>query len=222
VERQSRQNFLDSLILLLVRLYASMWKRWSPTGPVSLPTHGSALVVVNHTCSADAMFLQAGCPRILSVLCSAEHYRIHPLARLCLDYAGCVPVRRRCVDVTAVRAALRRLAEGRILCVYPEGNLSGVARGRMLRWKYGAAYLALRSGVPVYPAYIAGGPRTHHLLRAWLRRSARLVRVYFGPPVDLSAYRGRRIHRQTLEEVTKLLVQRVLDLQPSPARRRPT
>jgi 1-acyl-sn-glycerol-3-phosphate acyltransferase len=212
-QRRWRYRFLDGLLLWLVRLYAALWQRWSPSGPVPFPAKGPALIVVNHTCSADAMFLQAGCPRIISVLCSSEHYHLHPLSRKLLDYAGCVAVRRRGLDVPAVRAALRRLAEGRILLVFPEGNLSGAARGRMIPWKHGAAYLALRSGAPVYPACISGGPQTHRLLRAWLGRSGRSVRVRFGQRVDLSAYQGSSLHRQTLEEVTTLLVQRVRDLQ---------
>jgi 1-acyl-sn-glycerol-3-phosphate acyltransferase len=118
-----------------------------------------------------------------------------------------------------VRRALRCLAAGRILVVFPEGNLSGVELGRMRRWKYGTAYLALKSGVPVFPAWIEGGPRTDELLQAWLCRSGKAVRVHYGAAANLSEYRGRKITRALLEEVTELLKAHVRALRPC---RRPT
>jgi hypothetical protein len=40
------------------------------------------------------------------------------------------------------------------------------------------------------------------------------VRVYYGPPVDLSAYYGLPINRKILEEVTAFLMERVGALRP--------
>src|SRR5262249_55830587 len=90
----------------------------------------------------------------------------------------------------------------------------GVAKGRLRAGKHGAALLALRMRAPVYPAYIAGGPRTEDLLLAWLWPPPGRVRVYFGPPVDLSAYHGRPRTRRLLEEVTSLLMRSIQALQP--------
>src|SRR5206468_415427 len=128
----------------------------------------------------------------------------------------CVPVGRDGRDPVAARKALRQLLAGRAVGLFPESNLAGVARDRLRPGKHGAAFLALASGAPVYPVYIAGGPRTHRLLRAWLWPSRKAVRVFFGPEVDLSAYRGRRRTRAVLEEVTQLLMRRIEALKPSP------
>ena len=81
--------------------------------------------------------------------------------------------------------------------------------------KSGAALLALRSRAPVYPAYIAGGPRSERLLRDWLWPS-RGVAVIFGPPVELSAYYGQPINRSLLKDVTALLMRRIAELRPLP------
>ena len=59
---------------------------------------------------------------------------------------------------------------------------------------------------------IAGGPRTDSLLRAWVGRSGKASRVYYGPAIDLSPYRGKPITRAALEEVTELLRRRVGEL----------
>jgi 1-acyl-sn-glycerol-3-phosphate acyltransferase len=161
----------------------------------------------------------ADSPRILSFVTTHQHYNLSAISRWILQFAGCVPIERGGHDPVGVRRMLRCLQAGHILCVFPEGNLSGVGLGRMRRWKYGAAYLALKSGVPVYPVWIEGGPRTDRLVRAWLGRSGRFVQVHYGAAVDLAAYRGRKITRARLEEVAELLLKRVRETEKSGAGR---
>jgi 1-acyl-sn-glycerol-3-phosphate acyltransferase len=211
--RRSGRPLLEALALDVDRLYASLWHRWSG-GPAPLSAHGPAILVANHTCSADPTFLLAGSPRLFGFLTSRDHYNLHPLSRWLLDWLGCVPVTRNGQDASAAREALRRLAQGKALCVFPEGNLSGVGRGRLRAAKHGAAFLALASRAPVFPVYIAGGPRTHKLLQAWLWPCGRAVRVHYGQPVDLSAYYHRPRTRKLLAEVTELLMQQVAALAP--------
>ena len=64
------------------------------------------------------------------------------------------------------------------------------------------------------PAYIAGGPQTHKLLFAWARPSCKAVRVYFGKPIDLSAFQGRQFTRKLVEDVARYLMEQVLALAP--------
>jgi 1-acyl-sn-glycerol-3-phosphate acyltransferase len=208
--RRSGQVLVHYLGLGLVYLYARLWHRWSANGPARVPAGGPAILVSNHTCSADPAFLTAGCRRPLSFVIAREYYNIG-LLRPLFDYIGCVPVARNGRDAVGVRVALRRLDEGRILCIFPEGGLSHAGRRGIRPGKAGVALLALRSRVPVYPALITGGPQTTSLLRAWLGPSR--VRVTFGPPVDLSPYYGRPIDRKLLEEVTATLMHRIAALE---------
>jgi 1-acyl-sn-glycerol-3-phosphate acyltransferase len=218
--RRGRGTVFDGFAHDVTRLYVGFWHRWSSNGTVPLPAKGPAILISNHTCSSDGTFLAAGCPRMLSFLVAQEHYRIHPLAHRLLVHLGCVPVRRDGPDPIALRVALRRLQEGRVVCLFPEGNLSGVAKGRLRVPKQGVALLALRSRAPVFPSYIAGGPRTDKLLPAWLLRSPTPVRVTFGKAVDLSPYYDRPIDRKLLAEVTDLLMEHVKSLRPQRDRKR--
>jgi 1-acyl-sn-glycerol-3-phosphate acyltransferase len=213
--RRSRMSLADFLLLDVARAYVHLWHRWSCNRREPLPATGPAILYANHTCSADPMFLSAATRRHLAFLAAQEHYNLHPFTRRLLDHLRCVPVTRNGRDVTAARTALSRLRDGCVVCLFPEGGLSGIAHERLRRPKLGVALLALRSRAPVFPAYIAGGPRTHKLLRSWLMPSPRNVRVLFGPAVDLSAYYGRPIDRRLLEEVSELLMRRVADLRPS-------
>jgi 1-acyl-sn-glycerol-3-phosphate acyltransferase len=204
----------DFLGLGVANMYARLWHRGRSNGPAPFPAEGPALVISNHTCSADPMFLLSWSRRVVSFVVAREHYHLcRPIHRI-LAWLHCVPVTRGGLDVCAARNALRRLDEGRILCIFPEGNLSGVARNRLRPGKAGVALLALRRRVPVYPVYIAGGPRTEKLLRSWVYPSKVPVRVFYGPPIDLSAYHDRPLNRKTLEEVTAYLMQQVAALRP--------
>jgi 1-acyl-sn-glycerol-3-phosphate acyltransferase len=211
---RSGQDWRRAIYIGFVRSYAQVWHRsWTSRGHTLLPT-GPVILISNHTCSADPMFLQGLCTRVLAWLASAEHYEMHRWIRKLLDSSHSVPVKRNGCDAMALRSALLRLRDGRAVCIFPEGNLSGVAKGRLCAPKGGAAWLALKSGAAVVPAYIAGGPQTHKLLFAWTRPSCKAVRVYFGKPIDLSAFQGRPPTRKLVEDVASYLMEQVLALAP--------
>jgi 1-acyl-sn-glycerol-3-phosphate acyltransferase len=201
----------EYLAAFVFALYARCWhgcsiNRWLPVSP----TEG-ALLIANHTSSADAGILQAGCSRPLSFLIAEEFTRFKPV-RWFLDFTYCVPVRRDGHDVAAVRIGLERLRVGRFLVVFPEGNLSNAGRPGLRRGRCGAAYLALRSHARVFPAFIADGPETDEVLRSWLQPSR--ARLFFGDAIDLSAYYNRPINRKLLEDVTAHFMERIAALDP--------
>jgi 1-acyl-sn-glycerol-3-phosphate acyltransferase len=214
---RSGQTLAIFLGLGVVRAYTRLWHGYSSNGCPHLPVKGPAILLANHTCSADPAFLTTGCARPLSFLIAREFYLL-PMLRALFDYIHCVPVTRNGTDVLAVRTALRRLRDGRVLCIFPEGDLSNAGRPQPRPGKAGVALLALRSQAPVIPAWIEGGPQTWDVTTAWLRPSRRRVRVVFGPAVDLAAYYDRPINRKLLEEVTALLMGHVAALRHRPRR----
>lgn len=198
----------------IIRFYVQFWHRWwAPTGN-KLPA-GPLIVISNHTSSSDPPSLQTACyPHVLSWLAWREPYDNSRMVRLIMDGVRCVPVARTGLDVVAVRGALRRLRDGYPLCLFPEGGLSGIGKGRLCVPKAGAAWLALKTGVPVVPAYITGGPQTSDLLPAWARPSRKAIRVYLGKPIDLSAYQGRPFTRKLVEEVSFYMMDQIRALAP--------
>lgn len=211
---RSRLAWMDFLILRGSFLYCRLLHRWSTNSPCPFPLTGPALIVCNHTCSADPTFLLAAVDRTFSVLLANEHFDLHPVTHAVLKHLRCVPVVRTGPDPVALRRALDRLAAGHLLCLFPEGNLSGIGLNRVRRAKHGVAYLALVSRVPVYPVYIAGGPRTDQLLKSWLMPTTRAVHVVFGKPVSLAHFYERPRTRQVIEEVTDFLMAQVTSLNP--------
>jgi 1-acyl-sn-glycerol-3-phosphate acyltransferase len=202
--------------LNLARFYTSLWHRWRSNRLAPFPDKGPALIISNHTCSADPTFLLSGSKRVFGFIVAREHFKLNRPFHWLLTWMRCVPVIRGGHDHVAVRTALRRLADGWMIGVFPEGGLSGVALDRLRPGKPGMSYLALKSRVPVYPAYIAGGPRTLKLLRSWLIPSKKPVHVIYGNPIDLSAYYDQPLTRKLLEEVTALLMAHIAALCPKP------
>ena len=207
---RSGEPWFDFLEQRTMYGFTRIWHRCTATGPNTLPHTGAAILISNHSSHADPGFLAATSPRKLHFLQAKECYEVF-LLRWFFRRAGCIPIARDGRDVAGLRLALRRLAEGAVVSIFPEGEVCPAGWGRLAPGKPGVALLALRSRAPVIPALISGGPRTKIMARAWLWPS-RGVRVTYGPPIDLSAYYGRRIDRKLLDEVTALLMQRIAGL----------
>jgi 1-acyl-sn-glycerol-3-phosphate acyltransferase len=147
------------------------------------------------------MILQAGCMRVLGFLIAkeyAEAWYCKPFCRI----LGCIPVKRDGRDLTATRAALRAIESGRVLPIFPEGKILAASGRQLGEAKPGAAFIALRSGVTVIPAYIRGTPKTASILRALVTPSQ--TRVVFGPPMSWNLADGpdRASEREQIEQVT--------------------
>jgi 1-acyl-sn-glycerol-3-phosphate acyltransferase len=211
--RHSELDWFDFFEREAIRFFAQVWHRCSRDGPDPLPATGPAILIANHPSQADPAFLIAICKRPPQFLQAQEYYQVFGL-RCLFARLGYIPVARDGHDVSAVRLALRRLREGSILGIFLEGDLTAACKRRNEEATAGAALLALRARVPVFPAYIAGGPQGRSLLQAWLWPSPG-VRVIYGDPIDLSGYLGRPLTHQMLHEVTALLMQRIEKLQPA-------
>jgi 1-acyl-sn-glycerol-3-phosphate acyltransferase len=171
----------------LVHIYCATMHRLIVLDPAPLPDRGPAILVSNHTSGIDNLVLQAGCRRVLGFMVAKEWYDAPIVGRLC-RVTGAIPVRRDGRDLNATREALRALSEGRVLPIFPEGRIHPDSGDSFLEGKPGAAFLTLRAGVPVIPAYIRGTPRTRLVTKAIVTPSR--ARVLFGPPIDLADLLG--------------------------------
>ncbi len=195
----------------MVIAYCALWHRLKTNGWAPLPSNGPAILIANHTCGIDHLVLQAGCRRLLGFIIAREYYDWSLIHWFC-KRVGCIPVNRDGRDVQAIRATLRALANGRVLVIFPEGRItpsSGRELGAILP---GAAYVAVRAGVPVIPSYIRGTPETDQIGES-LRTPSQAV-VTFGDPIDLTDFEPAQAGEKTAQaEVSRRFLQALLDLQ---------
>ena len=122
-------------------------------GLENIPKQGAALIVTNHLGDADLALGVAFTTRLPEVLSKAElHY--FPVLGWLMDAYGVIWVHRGQPDRRALRAALQGLAEGRLVTLAPEGRES--LTGALEEGTHGAAYLALKAGVPLMPVTFTG------------------------------------------------------------------
>jgi len=144
-----------------------------------LPARGGVLVVSNHQSYLDPILVAVGMPRPFHPMARETLFRFLPFALLIRSLYA-FPVRRASADLGAVREAMRRLKDGAVVLMFPEGTRT--RRGSIAPFKAGPITIAGRAGVPVVPAVIDGAfeawPRT-----AWLPRP-HTVRVAFGEPLS--------------------------------------
>jgi 1-acyl-sn-glycerol-3-phosphate acyltransferase len=190
-------RFVLRLTLVVVPLVARV--RVSTSMPYHL-TRGPLILASNHIANFDPIAAMSACAQMRiapRMMATGGLFRTPVLGPL-MRWAGHIPVDRgRDTIIDAVPAATEALRIASTIFIYPEGRI-GLDPGMWPeRARTGPARLALATGAPVVPVAIWGS----HEVIAYHGRSAMLrtllssvwrrpvVRVHFGPPVDLSDLR---------------------------------
>src|SRR5438876_5863848 len=118
-------------------------------GTDNLP-EGGFLLLPNQITWVDALVRQLACPRSIRYIIDEEFYRkpiLHPFLRL----VGCIPIDTR-HSHSAIRAATEKIAEGEIVCLFPEGQLE--RGGTLLRLRRGYELIARHANAAVVPVWL--------------------------------------------------------------------
>ena len=172
--------------------------------PCTLPDAGPAILVCNHISGLDPTVLQAISHRLITWMMAKEYFDVRAM-RWFYDAVRAIPVNRSGRDLAATRTAMRVLERGRILGIFPEGRIS--ENGSLLPFQTGVAMMAIKSDVPVIPAYIEGSMRDANMLQAFFHPHRGLVA--FGPPV---AFDRSDSSRHTIEAATDAIRAAVMAL----------
>lgn len=152
-----------------------LWRPETRGVPRVTDREGGLLIAANHQSFLDPMLIGVAWREPISYLARRSLFRIPGLGAL-MGALDAHPISRGAVDAAGVRTALRLLRGGRTVLVFPEGTRTH--DGSLGRFRPGAAALAVRCGVPMVPACVAGAYRCWPRTRA-LPRSGRTT-VAFG------------------------------------------
>jgi 1-acyl-sn-glycerol-3-phosphate acyltransferase len=202
-----RRQVLRGMVRWLARLAVFLLTRTRVSGLEKLLERGPGLLVFNHLGDADLVVWAAYTPLVVEALGKVELLDFPILGKL-LDAYGVIWVHRGQPDRAAFRAVFEGFKEGRMVAIAPEGRES--LTGSLEEGTGGAAYLALKSGVPVIPVTFTGTEnwRIYGNLKR-LRRTD--VTVTIGDPFKISSLPGRR---EAVERGTELIMRRLAEQLP--------
>jgi 1-acyl-sn-glycerol-3-phosphate acyltransferase len=165
---------------------------------------GAYLLATTHLSHLEPFLASIALRRKVDWMTRIEFYKYRIFAIL-LDWNDAFAVRRFGVPVSAIRTAIARLRQGRVIGICPEGGVAvgplSACRGGAL--KRGAALLAQRTGAPIVPCVMVG-TNTLNAVKPWIPFKRGRLWMSFGEPIypDMSAP-DRKIERQRLTEALR-------------------
>jgi 1-acyl-sn-glycerol-3-phosphate acyltransferase len=175
-----------------------------------LPPAGGVVVVANHACYLDPLFVawavdRAG--RRARFVATADVFRNRTSRWILTSLFALIPARRYRTDTRALREVLRYLAAGEIVCIFPEGERA--ALGSLQQPLAGTARFLAQLEYPVIPVGVSG---TYDVWPRWSGRFRRLpVTVRVGRPLD---FRGSDPQTLVYQSIRALI-----DVEPQPVHR---
>src|SRR5947199_1515421 len=182
------------------RLLVRCFYRVTALGLENIPT-GGFLLLPNHITWIDAIGLRLACSRPIRYVIDQEHYHkpiLHPILRT----LGCIPINTR-NSRSAIRAAAEKIAEGEIVCLFPEGQLERT--GSLLRLQRGYELIAWHANAQVVPVWLdqlwgsifsfQGG----RFFTKFPKRIPYPVTIAFGEPVNAEAANVATVREELLK-----------------------
>ena len=147
-------------------------------GRERVPLDGGALLLANHQSFLDPIFFGLSCQRMLDYVARDSLFNVPGLAWL-IRSLDAIPIDREGTGLAGLKETLRRLKQGDVVVVFPEGTRS--EDGEVGALKPGFAAVARRSKVAIIPAAIDGA----HLAWPRERKFPRFTRIQveFGEPI---------------------------------------
>ncbi|WP_321946898.1 MFS transporter [Paraburkholderia sp. J10-1] len=122
-----------------------------------IPAEGAAVLVCNHVSYVDAIVIMAESPRPIRFVMDQQIFR-SPFFGWVFRHAKAIPIAPAHEDPAALAAAYdacaAALAEGDLVCIFPEGKLTRT--GDMNPFRHGVTEILRRTPVPVVPLALRG------------------------------------------------------------------
>ncbi len=203
-------GFMKATLGSALKVFYQPWIR----GAQNIPDDGPAILASNHLAVIDSFFLPLMIRREVVFMGKSDYFtgtgvKGRAVAAF-MRGVGTIPVDRSGgkASEAALRTGLRRLHEGELFGIYPEGTRS--PDGRLYRGKTGVARLALESGAPVIPVAMIGtniaqpiGTKIPKLHR---------IGIVVGEPLDFSRYAGMSSDRFVLRSITDEIMYELMRL----------
>jgi len=188
-----------SFMRALLRIFTTVWFDLKVYGTENVPQTGGVLLVSNHQSFLDPPLIGVQLRRKASYLAKSGLFE-NPVFGWIIRNCNAFPVRQGEGDVGAVKETIRRLREGHMLTVFPEGGRS--EDGELQPILNGAALVVRKAQVPIVPIAIEGSFKAWPKHRKLWQRSP--VRVLIGKPAV--------VHDMKAKDITEFIDQQIREL----------
>jgi len=193
------RNWVWWISQVIVGIFFGIWLRFRAYGVERIPASGGALLLANHSSFIDPLLIGLPLKRPISYLARDTLFPI-PFVGWMLRHTYVMPLNRQGGSSAAIRETLRRMEQGFLVGLFPEGTRS--ADGQLGPFRPGFAALVRRTDLPIIPVGIAGANRA--LGRgSWFLRPRRVCVVFGEPlsPSEAAALRERGREEELVETV---------------------
>jgi len=181
--KKSTHTIFRFIVRIIIRLIA----RVEITGFENMPA-GGFVIAANHIGRLDAALAYYILDRPDIIMVVAEKYEKYAIFRWLVRITNGMFVDRYNADIHAIRETLRRLQQGQVFTITPEGTRS--KSGNLIEAKPGATYLAWKAGVPVLPVALTGTEDSVVVKR--LKHFKQLdIKIVAGSPFTLPSVKGK-------------------------------
>ena len=168
------------------------------------------IVAGNHLGVLDALIVFSVIDKRDYIVMVAEYHKNYAFRRWLGKIVGAIFVDRYQADFAALREVMKRLNQGGVLIISPEGTRSKT--GGLLPGQPGTAYLASKTGISVLPVSIVGSE--DRLILGNLKRLRRSpVKVVFGEAIRFAPV-SREGREQALQGYTDEIMCQIAALLP--------
>ena len=184
-------------------------------GKENIPAEGPAILASNHNAVWDSVFLPMMLDREVVFMGKADYFTGTGfkgwVTKEFMRAVGTIPVDSSGgrASEAALNAGLKRLREGELFGIYPEGTRS--PDGRLYRGKTGVARIALATGAPVIPVAMIGSNLAQPIGQA-IPSTRHRVGIVVGEPLDFSRYKGLENDRFVLRSITDEIMYSLMSL----------
>lgn len=186
-----------------------LYTRTKVVGKHNIPNTGAFLLAPIHRSNIDTPLAAAVTRRRLRFMGKDSLWKMRPVGWI-MSALGAFPVTRGTADREALRRCVAVLEAGEPLVLFPEGTRQ--SGPTVMPLFDGAAYVAVKAGVPIIPVGIGGS-------EAVMPKNSKLIRphkcvVIVGEPISAQRDEAGRVPRSAVKDVTAELsveLQRLFD-----------
>jgi 1-acyl-sn-glycerol-3-phosphate acyltransferase len=199
------------IVRFIVTTFCRTWCRMTVEGRENVPATGAFLLAPSHRSILDTPIASGVTRRRMRFMGADKYWKNKAFGRL-LTALGGFPVTRGTADREALKRCIAVLEQGEPLVLFPEGERKS---GPIVQPLFdGAAFVAVKAGVPILPIGIGGSERAMPKGAKFI--SPRKVHVAIGKPLQTASVIGSpKAQRDAARQVTIELhaeLQRLFDI----------